>query len=268
MGNAYERSWAGLQDMGIVHALAQIEDTFGVQTVIKDKALLKFGKASVGTSYETVQDQGGNETYVSTNAIDSISSDDAGDTNTMVVEGHTIDGSGNLTFTVQTVTLTGQTRTALTTPLARATRLYNNSDTEFSGTIYVYENTALTGGAPTDTTKIHVQADASHQQSLKASTSISQYDYWIITQFFGSVDKKSAATVTFQVQVRGKDGVFRTQLTGSTGAGASPAFVTVDPPFLVPSNSDVRIRAISSSTATEVSAWMNGYLAIDKDQVS
>jgi len=244
------------------HALNEIASTYGATCTIKPKSLLKFGKATVSNSvYETVQNQGSNETYQTGNTINSVISSDNGDDQTITVEGHTISGT-ELTFVTQTIALTGQTAATLTTPLARATRAYNSDSTEFSGTVYVCRSDTYTDGVPDTAAKIHLQAPASDQQSLKASTSISKDDYWVITQFFGSVDKKTAATVTFRVQVKGAGGVFRTQLTGSTGAGSPPAFVTVNPPFIVPANADVRIQALSSSTNTDVSAWMNGHLAL------
>ena len=118
------------QDYHVDQAIREIKATYGdiVSVSRKAKSLLKFGAnfdlASSGTA-ETVWAQGGDETYVSANSIDKFSSSSGDDTGTMVVEGHTIDGSGEFTFVTQSVTLQGQTEASLTTPLARSSRLYN-----------------------------------------------------------------------------------------------------------------------------------------------
>ena len=80
------------------------------------------------------------------------------------------------TFVTQSVTLNGQTRVALSTPIARSTlATVPNQDraANLVGEIYVYEDTALSGGKPTDTTKIHLTVEAGKNQSEKASTSTS-----------------------------------------------------------------------------------------------
>lgn len=95
----------------IRHAINEIYSTYGDVVSVNEKAksLLKFGQnALVGTSQATVMTLPAGilaETYVTTNAIDSVSSSDNGDTQLVYVEGHTIDGDGNLTFISQTVTL-------------------------------------------------------------------------------------------------------------------------------------------------------------------
>ena len=90
----------------LVHfAERSVAVTYGdrVSVYEKGKAITKFGtNSTVGTTYETVaqlQSTESNETFVTTNIIDSIVSSSASDTTqTITIEGHTIDGSGNLTF--------------------------------------------------------------------------------------------------------------------------------------------------------------------------
>jgi len=246
----------------IRHAIEEIRAQIGGDSFLKAKSLLKFGRNStVGTSYVTVQEHGGNEIYLSSNLIDSVISTNAGNTQEIEIEGHYIDGNGDFIFHKQQATLNGQNRVALTTPLARATRVANIDSTEFAGTVYVHQQDTYSSGVPDTASKIHVIMSASDQQSLKAATTISKNDYWIITSaLIGVAQKSGAPIVTFKIQVREKGGVFRTRATATTSNSQSVP-ITLNPPITVPANSDVRIQAKSSTSNTEVEAWMNGYLA-------
>ena len=208
-------------DPKIYHAIQVINSTYGVDVSIdsKKKDLLKFGRntavntASTGyTIWATGSDQA-HETYVAanTNSIDSISSA-AADTQQITVEGHTESG-GNKTFVVQNVTLTGTTRAALSTPLNRCTRAYNNGTTNLTGPVYIYENTAITTGKPNDTTKIHLTIPGGKNQSEKASTSLSSQDYWIVTGVYADVFTKTSAFADVSLQIRLNGKVFREVFT-------------------------------------------------------
>lgn len=257
----------------IQHAINEIFSTYGdtVSVGQKAKSLLKFGRnPNVGTSASTLwftgQDQA-NETYAAanTNPIDSISSSASGDTSLeFVIEGHTESGD-NKTFVSQTVALNasdGQTRAALGTPLNRATRAYNNGSTAASGEIYIYQNTPLTSGKPTDTTKIHITVAAGKNQSEKASTSLSSQDYWIITNFYaGYIEKTGSNTADVELTVRFNGKLFRPRadLVVSTGSHEKQDFY---PALIVPPNSDIRLEATSSTTSQQIEGGIDGFLAL------
>lgn len=246
------------------HAEDKVFNTYGdiVSVENKKKTLRKFGRnADIGTGFETIWRTGGDETYATTNAIDKISSSDNGDTQSVVIEGHTI-SSGILTFVTQTVTLVGQTETALTTPLARCTRLYNNGTSNFAGTIYVYEDDTVDAGVPQTAAKIHLTV-AGGNQSEKASTSISNNDYWFITEFTGYCFDKAAAVVEFEIQIREvgtTNKVFR-RIYETAGTNGTPTNEQFDPVIIVPKNHDVRVRAVADNATTDIGATMSGYLA-------
>lgn len=123
------------------------------------------------TVWDGANDGGINQmVYVwsTTNAIDSISSSNAGDTQTIQLQG--LDGDWNLI--IQQATLNGQTRVALTTPLLRVFRLRNTGTTALAGNCYVYENTAITAGVPNDTTKIKAMINDGNNQTLMAIYSV------------------------------------------------------------------------------------------------
>ena len=199
-----------------------------------------------------------------TNAIDTLSSSDAGDTQDVIVEGHYFSGS-DLIFTVQSTTLNGQNKVTLTQPLARATRFFNNSGTDFAGTIYCYEDSAITNGVPDDINTIHLQGTGTDNQSFKAATAISFQDYWLITQLYAVVNEKTAGTVDFKFQIAEQNKVFRTRVPGSASSDGPAFAVKLNPVLIVRPNSDFRISAVASAANTSVEAWANGYLAIVKN---
>lgn len=246
----------------IAEAIREVWIQDGVLIKPKGKNLLKFGKIeSLGTSFETIWQQGGNETYATSNVINKISSSDNGDTQAVKYEYHTIDGSGNFTFGVGSVTLQGHTETDLPVAAARASRIYNDTNTDFAGNVYVYEDDTVVNGVPQTASKIHLKTGgAGYNQSLKAATTISNTDYWLITDWFGSVLKKTSAVVDFEIQIALKGKVFRTRIPGSGSTTGSVVNPKINPPLIVPSNSDFRIRAQASTTGVAAIAWANGIL--------
>ena len=255
-------------DWKMAAALERIRSDYGKICYIKPKALLKFGRnEGVGTSYEDVWQYGGTETFPTTNAIDKLSSSSGSDTTTIVVEGQTISGS-DLTFVTQTVTLAGQTETALTTPLARCTRAYASGAVDLVGDVYVYEDDTVSSGVPQTAGKVHmvIKGTEGENQSFKASTSISSLDYWIITGFYCAVLRKTSAQANFEMQVREPGGVFRSRLIANAASTAAPTIISINPPLIVPSNSDFRVRTQASTTGVDCVAWTNGHLALaDRD---
>lgn len=253
-------------------ALAELEvwkeEGIEVSVARKAKQLIKFGRSDeVGSSaYQTLalfKTGVTDETFATTNAIDSISSSDAADDQDLLIEGHTIDGSGNLTFVSQPATLNGRTRVALATPLARATRAYNDDATELAGTVYVYEDSDITDGVPDDGTKSHLTIPIGRQQSYKGATSISADEYWFITGIFASVLRNAGADIDLVLEIREKDKVFRQRppITLSRG-GSTTVLINFNPFLIVKANSDVRLRAITlTGSGIGVSGTIMGPLA-------
>ena len=118
-----------LPEARLVQAEREIYNQFGDLVSIDEKAksLVKFGKSAVlSTNRETVWTVGGMETYVTGNTIDTISSSSALDTQELVLECHTVTGSGldqQFIFLTQTITLNGQNKVTLPTPVARVSRV-------------------------------------------------------------------------------------------------------------------------------------------------
>ena len=154
----------------IKYAESVILSTYGDSVSVdrKSKVLIKFGRnEDIDTgSDETVWVLGGHEVYQAGNTIDTVSSSSALDTGSVTIEGHTVDGNGDFTFVVQSATLDGQNKVTLTTPLARASRLYNTGSTDFNGSVYVYRDTSITSGTPDDLSFAHLEADLDNNQKL------------------------------------------------------------------------------------------------------
>ena len=251
-------------DGRLVQGEREIQQTYGDKVSIdrKAKSLIKFGRsAQLDTgSLETVWTVGGNETYLSTNSISHVSSSSASDTQEVTIEGHTL-SNNEFTFVTQTATLNGQNTVALNTDLARVSRIYNSDSTELVGRVVVYENTTLSGGVPTDATKIHIDIPAGFQQSFKAATTFSKNDYFIITSFYGAVSAKQSGSVDFYPEIKQVGKVFRQAgcFTASTNGGSTE--IPLDPPLIVPKNADIRIRCETLTNNLVVFGIFKGYIA-------
>ena len=238
-----------------------------VSVTAKGKTLLKFGdRTDLGTGMTTLAQFGSgilNEDYQTTNSITHIASTSANDTEEVKYEYHTVSGTGTdaqFTFGIGTVTLQGQTKTALPVACARVSRVYNNDSTLLEGTVYVAQDVTFTSGVPQTAAAIHAVISAGEQQTFKAATTISNSDYYILTSGLVEVGKKTNAVVDFRLEVRQVGGVFRPVAFATCGQGDMQT-IDINPPAIVPKNADVRITAAASTTNVEAGGWFNGYLA-------
>lgn len=264
MFGGWQRRTYEVPDGRLVQSEREIQATFGDTVSIdrKAKSLLKFGRsAQLSTSgLQTVWTVGGNEAYVSTNSISTISSSSASDTEVIRVEGHTVSG-GEFTFVVQNVTLSGQTKVTLDTPLARVSRISNGGGTELVGRVVVYEDTTISGGIPSDATKMHIDIPLGFQQSLKSATTFSSQDYYIMTGFYGSVSAKTSAAVDFYIEIREPNGVFLPMACFTASSTGGNSDISLDPAIIAPKNSDLRIRCETQDNNAVVFGIFKGYLA-------
>ena len=269
MFGGWQRRTYEVPDGRLVQGEREVYSTYGqrVSTDAKAKSLLKFGKSgdlSSTAGLQTVWSVDGNETYISDNLIDRVISSSTSDTQEVTIEGHTIEGAGvdaKFTFVVQTATLSGQTPIALTTPLARVSRVNNNSSTEVVGVVAVYEDSAVTGGVPTDATKIHINIPLGFQQSFKAATTFSNTDYFFLTGCYGAVSQKQTAAADFYLELREVGKSFR-QIACLTASSSGGSFnIEFDPAIIIPRNADVRVRCTTGTNNAVVFTNFRGYLA-------
>lgn len=273
---------ATVMPYGLANALQVIKSAYGDDAQYKPKTLRKFGKtantaaSSAKTTVAEFQDgtTAGtvfNETYATDNTIDEVVSTSGSDTMVVTIEGHTLSGS-ELTFVTQTVTLTGQTPVPLSTPLARANRIFTTANATTTGNIYVYDSTeavSVASGVPQTPSATKVMILAGMAQSEKGASSIGSVDYYIVTQLTISINKSGGAaqTVEFQIENRQIGNGFMPLCEFITvGSTSNPGReVNFDPPIIIPKNSDFRIVAYASAADLTVSAGINGYLATTED---
>lgn len=273
-------------DFWHAHAVREIYTSFRhtVSYQNKNKSLSKFGKTAnadqnVETTIWSGADYGagvhpGTRT---TNALDTLVSSSASDSGKEVkVEGHTIDGSGNLTFVVQTVTCLGQTEVPLPTPLRNATRMILQPSGDFTaptavaaGNITVFDNTAgSSSGVPTDPTAVDALILTGDAQTFKAATTISSKDYWVINGVIASLGSGNSNTVTCEIEMQFRDvkngGAWRPfGMAFALRAGSTNnSIVDFYPNLIVPPNHDVRLVAISNTNNTTIEARIRGVLAV------
>ena len=272
----------GNASFNIAQAERVVLSTYGDTVSVEEKAknLNKFGtNSTVGTSFETVaQFQGStaNETFVTTNLIDSVVSSSTSDTTqTVSIEGHTIDVSGNLTFVVQDAALNGRTEVTLATPLARCTRIrvkqsgtFGTTPAALAGNVAVYDNTdGISAGVPSTAAATKALLLAGATSTQKCATAVSSGDYWFITTFSAGIGNAggNADRVTFRIEARdvANGGVWVPQgRVLVVTVGQNGRTFDLDPYIIIPKNHDVRVVAAANSNTAEVFAELRGYLAV------
>ena len=131
-----------------------------------------------------------NYVYSATADIDSISSENAGDTVDMEIQG--IDTNWDLV--VQTITLTWQTRAALTTSLKRVFRAKNVWSTNLVWHVFIYVNWATTWWVPDTNADIRAVTHPENNQTEMAIYTIPTWKTWYIRQIYANSSWGSRAT--------------------------------------------------------------------------
>lgn len=185
-------------------------------------------------------------TYPSTASIDSISSTDASDTNTVTIEGL----DSNFEEVSQQVTLNGQTRVALSTSLIRFYRGYNDNGTKFAGHIIIYDNDTTTGGIPDDTTLIRGVIHPNEQQTEMAIYTIpAGKTGYLLGGYCSTAGANKTSNYVIKFKIRTFGGVFRTQqkvALSDTGTTFIP--FTYPVPQTLAEKTDVEVTAQMTAT--------------------
>lgn len=168
-----------------------------------------------------------------TEDIDTITSDNAGDTEDITIVG--LDGTG--AEVTQTKALNGQTEVTLDTPLWRVNRAFNANGTDLLGNVYVFTG-GSSGGVPTTPTTVRGYIPIGEGQTLQAIYTVPLGKTAYFLGLEAAITKGVSSTtvggeLTGQIREFGK--VFRTQdkfsLVSSGGSSKTYNF-PVPIPFL------------------------------------
>jgi len=219
------------------------------------------------TIWDGADDAGINEmqyNYSTTAIIDSISSADNTDTQAIELQGL----DSNYELVLQTVILTGQTRKALNTNLIRVLRMKNIGSTDLAGEVYCYENTALTAGVPTDTTKVRAAIVVGNNQTEMAVYTIPAGKTGYLRQWFASSSgAKKTTNYLMRLKTRPFGQVF--QLTHSSSiADAAPFIHTYIEPETFDAKTDIEMTAAITDAAVTQAAVSAGFdlVLVDTDE--
>lgn len=191
--------------------------------------------------------------WPTTASIDSISSSEDTDTVDMVVYG--VDG--DYVEVMQTVTLSGETRVALGTPLMRVFRAYNAGATgsDLDGNVYIYENGDITEGVPDDLTTVKAVVQLGLNQTLMALYTIPAGKTGYLGFGYVNLDRNGTYASDVRFWQRAQGGVFRIAndvALNSDSTSFIPFHYYV--PIRIPEKTDMFVEADTTLNNTAVSA--------------
>jgi hypothetical protein len=195
--------------------------------------------------------------YSTTNDIDSLSSDSASDTVDIEVQGLDVDYN----VVVQTVTLTGQTRVALTTPLMRVFRLKNVGSVNLVGDVYCYVNTAISGGVPVDTTKVRAIIHFPNNQTLMAVYTIpAGYTGYMRDWYAATAGSSKDSNYPIRLMARPLGQVFQLKhIAALSDSGTSQIQHKYEEPEVFAEKTDIELRAAMLATGGTGAAVAGGF---------
>jgi len=211
---------------------------------------------SIGTTLATVGNTTGLlQTYSTIADVDSISSEDAGDAHDITIIGLDVDYNP---VAPQTVTLNGQTRVAIPTPLFRILRIINLTATPTLGVVWAYVNTVIAAGKPVDTTKIRKMiaiidptgvAVSEETCSSATHTVAAGREAFVV---FGKVTVSDAKAIEMSLWRRLVGGVFTLVRSIDIKDNNYDYFFKI--PAKLPEKTDLEVRAKVDSGTAHVSA--------------
>lgn len=204
-------------------------------------------------------------TYSATNDIDSVISSSTNDVGSVSIQG--LDAT--YTLTNQTVTLNGQTRVALTTPLRRVFRMKNEGTSNFVGNISCYiTNSPTTAGVVNTPANVRAVVDDGNNQTLMAIYTVPVGKKAYLRSFYASLsgaNKSSNYRIRLKARPFGK--VFQLKhITALSSTGSSRIQHTYLEPELYEAKTDLVITAETTAvgiTGSEVSAGFDIVLVDD-----
>jgi hypothetical protein len=195
--------------------------------------------------------------YSSTDDIDSISSSNAGDTQDIEIQGLDV----NFAIVTQTVTLTGQTRVALSTDLVRVFRMINVGTTDNAGHVYCYVNGAITAGVPNDPTTVRAVIQPGNNQTLMALYTIPAAKTGYMRDWFAALTGANK-TANYAIELRARpDGeVFQLKhLSAISETGTSSIKHEYIEPEVFDAKTDIEMRVSVATAGITAAAIAAGF---------
>jgi hypothetical protein len=227
----------------------------------------KFGEnpdIDSGSTPEDIWEFGGEYTYDTngTAPIVSLISDSAADTMDIEVQGLDIDGYS----VTQTITLTGTTRVALTTPLWRVFRMSNEGTVDTIGTIYCYIGT---GGVPS-AGDVRAIIDNGNNQTLMALFSIPRGKVgYLIRGELGGSRSRNAGAIQCAYYSRRYGKVFKIKKrVDITNQGTSVYQDKRSAPDIIPALTDIKLRVENVSDNNTGVFGTFDIMLVDQDKFS
>jgi hypothetical protein len=224
------------------------------------KTLFKFGiNGDVGTSVETVWAQGGTYAYPASATVMKISSSSANDA-AAGTGARTISIAGldaNYNEISETVILDGQTEVNTVNSYLRIFRMFvatAGSGATAAGTIYAGTGTVTSGVPATVYGMIALNAN---QTQMAFWTVPAGYTLYLTGLFYTSGNTNANAWTNFQLIQRPLGGVFRQQ-SSSRVAGNGDFIVDLHTPLAFTEKTDIEVRAVASTSPSNVSAEFEG----------
>jgi hypothetical protein len=224
------------------------------------KALFKFGiNGDVGTSVETVWAQGGTYAYPASATVMKISSSSADDA-AAGTGARTISIAGldaNYNEISETVILDGQTAVNTVNSYLRISRMFvvtAGSGATAAGTIYAGTGTVTSGVPATVYGMIALNAN---QTQMAFWTVPAGYTLYLTGVFYTSGNTNANAWTNFQLIQRPLGGVFRQQ-SSSRVPGNGDFVVDLHTPIAFTEKTDIEVRAVASTSPSNVSAEFEG----------
>jgi microcystin degradation protein MlrC len=189
--------------------------------------------------------------YSVLNDIDTISSSNATDTQTIEIQGL----NALYNEVTQTATLNGQSKVTLSTPLMRVFRMKNTGATNIAGDVYCYVDGTISGGVPTVANTIRAIIRSGNNQTLMALYTIPAGKTGYLLQGTTGIVSKLAGYIDGKFSIRPFGGVFQVKRTfGLSTTGTSQHSFEFPIPLPIEEKSDIRVRVQSSANNMSCSA--------------
>jgi len=207
-------------------------------------------------------DANANGTYDYPSAVEELAiSSDAADVEEIVVQGL----DGDYAPISRTVLMAGTTKTVIPggADWLRTFRAFDNDNTVFTGTIYIYKSDdTVVAGVPQTPAKIRAIINPAYQQTMMALYTVPVGHIGIITHAYAGITKRAtavAAEIQIKARLFGKS--FRTRETWQVHSYSG----TKDPdfghtPFIFPEKTDIKLAATASTNDTDVHGGFRGFI--------